>query len=196
MRTGLPRSSRPVCAKARIPEVMRVNRRAGMQASRCLALLALLALVFLHPNTARADVFTRPARLLGVDPYLAMAVARVESDWHPWCVNIEGKDYRAKSLAEAATIAKRALLQGKSLDVGLMQINSYWLRKWQIPLERVLEPATNVTLGLCILKYEMRRYGSTWKAVGAYHSKNPARQKRYAQKVARALSGIHRALGK
>ena len=179
---------------------MRVNRRAGMQASRCLALLALLALVFLHPNTARADVFTRPARLLGVDPYLAMAVARVESDWHPWCVNIEGKDYRAKSLAEAATIAKRALLQGKSLDVGLMQINSYWLRKWQIPLERVLEPATNVTLGLCILKYEMRRYRSTWKAVGAYHSKNPsknpARQKRYVQKVARALSGIHRALGK
>ena len=154
-----------------------------MQASRCLALLALLA--FLFPATARADVFTRPARLLGVDPYLAMAVARVESDWHPWCVNIEGKDYRAKSLAEAAT-----------LDVGLMQINSYWLRKWQLPLERVLDPVTNVTLGLCILKYEMRRYGSTWKAVGAYHSKNPARQKRYVQKVARALSGIHRALGK
>lgn len=165
-----------------------------MQAGRCLALLALLALVFLHPNTARADVFTRPARLLGVDPYLAMAVARVESDWHPWCVNIEGKDYRAKSLAEAATIAKRALALGKSLDVGLMQINSYWLRKWQLPLERVLDPVTNVTLGLCILKYEMRRYGSTWKAVGAYHSKNPARQKRYVQKVARALSGIHRAL--
>ena len=111
-------------------------------------------------------------------------------------MNIEGKDYRAKSLAEAATIAKRALVLGKSLDVGLMQINSYWLRKWQIPLERVLDPVTNVTLGLCILKYEMRRYGSTWKAVGAYHSKNPARQKRYVQKVARALSDIHRALGK
>ena len=194
---------------------MRVNK----QATRCLALLALLAflfpataradvftrparllgvdpLAFLFPATARADVFTRPARLLGVDPYLAMAVARVESDWHPWCVNIEGKDYRAKSLAEAATLAKRALVLGKSLDVGLMQINSYWLRKWQIPLERVLDPATNVTLGLCILKYEMRRYGSTWKAVGAYHSKNTARQKRYVQKVAQALSGIHRALGK
>ena len=163
---------------------MQVNK----QTTRCLVLLALLALAFLFPATARADVFTRPARLLGVDPYL--------SDWHPWCVNIEGKDYRAKSLAEAATIAKRALALGKSLDVGLMQINSYWLRKWQLPLERVLDPVTNVTLGLCILKYEMRRYGSTWKAVGAYHSKNPARQKRYVQKVARALSGIHRALGK
>ena len=171
---------------------MQVNK----QTTRCLVLLALLALAFLFPATAKADVFTRPARLLGVDPYLAMAVARVESDWHPWCVNIEGKDYRARSLAEAATIAKRALLQGKSLDVGLMQINSYWLRKWQLPLERVLDPVTNVTLGLCILKYEMRRYGSTWKAVGAYHSKNPARQKRYVQKVARALSGIHRSLGK
>ena len=98
---------------------MQVNRLA----KRLLALFTLFALVFLYPATARADVFTGPARLLGVDPYLAMAVARVESDWHPWCVNIEGKDYRAKSLAEAATIAKRALVLGKSLDVGLMQIN-------------------------------------------------------------------------
>ena len=67
---------------------MQVNK----QTTRCLVLLALLALAFLFPATARADVFTRPARLLGVDPYLAMAVARVESDWHPWCVNIEGKE--------------------------------------------------------------------------------------------------------
>lgn len=165
---------------------------ARIWASSLLVLVLVAASLVLGERNVLADVFTGPARLLGIPPGLALAIARVESGWYPWCVNIEGRDYRPKSLAEAARLARTALALGKSLDVGLMQINSYWLRKWRLPLERVLEPRVNVVLGLTILKYEMRRFGATWKAVGAYHSKNPARQKRYAQKVARALASLHK----
>ena len=121
-----------------------------------------------------------------------MALAKVESSWHPWCVTIAGRGYYPKSRAEAARLADAALAQGKSVDVGLMQINSYWLRKWKLSAALALDPDINVTLGLYILAREKRRHGSLWKAVGAYHSPTPVRQKRYARKVARALAGIER----
>lgn len=164
-----------------------------VRAAACCLVLVLACLTLL-PRATCADVFTAPARYFGISPQLAMAVSWVESSWYPWCINIAGKDYRPKSRAEAARLAERALARGKSLDVGLMQINSWWLRKWKLTPAQALDPALNVTLGLYILAQEMRRHGSLWKAVGAYHSPTPARQKRYAGKVAKALADIERRL--
>lgn len=164
-----------------------------VRAAAC-CLVLVLACLTLQPRATCADVFTAPARYFGISPQLAMAVSWVESSWYPWCINIAGRDYRPKSRAEAARLAERALARGKSLDVGLMQINSWWLRKWKLTPAQALDPALNVTLGLYILAQEMRRHGSLWKAVGAYHSPAPARQKRYAGKVAKALADIERHL--
>lgn len=164
-----------------------------VRAAAC-CLVLVLACLTLQPRATCADVFTAPARYFGISPQLAMAVSWVESSWYPWCINIAGRDYRPKSRAEAARLAERALARGKSLDVGLMQINSWWLRKWKLTPAQALDPALNVTLGLYILAQEMRRHGSLWKAVGAYHSPAPARQKRYADKVAKALADIERRL--
>ncbi len=149
-------------------------------------LLALLLSVLVLTGTvprARADVFTGPCRLFGVPPLLAMAMARVESDWYPWCLNVEGRDVRPRSYGRAVQLARDALRAGKSVDVGLMQINSYWLKKLRIAPEVALVPRNNVILGLFVLTQELRRHGATWKAVGAYHSPTAWRQQRYARKV-------------
>ena len=124
----------------------------------------------------------------------SMAMARVESDWYPWCLNIEGKDVRPKSFARAVQLAEQALRAGKSVDVGLMQINSYWLKKLHIAPEVALQPRNNVILGLYVLTQEVRRHGATWKAVGAYHSPTVWRQQRYARKVHTCLAALQRAL--
>ena len=51
--------------------------------------------------------------------------------------------------------------------------------------ESGLDPRNNAMLGVWILANEIRRHGYTWTAVGAYHSPTPARQRMYAQVVAR-----------
>lgn len=161
-----------------------------------LHLLCLFLLAFLVAERVQADVFSRPCRLFGVEPALAMAIARVESGWHPWCVNVAGKDHYPQSLEEAARLARTAMGEGKSVDVGLMQINSWWLKKWGISPERALVPSVNANLGLLVLAYEMRRHGPTWKAVGRYHSPDARRQARYVQKVAKAREAIVAAMAR
>lgn len=135
----------------------------------------------------------RASRLFGIPSALVLAIARVESSGNPWCVTVEGREMRASNARAAASMAERAMRQKKSVDIGLMQINSWWLRRLALSPARALEPRVNIFLGLWILAREYRRHGRIWKAVGAYHSPTPWRQERYARKVARAYAHILRA---
>lgn len=135
----------------------------------------------------------KPCAEYAVPKILALAIARQESGWHPWIINIAGKDVRPQSKAEAVRVARAALRAGKSFDVGLMQINSYWIKKYGWPLELVLEPANNAKIGVWILAQEIRRHGLNWKAVAYYHTplhKNPARGRAYARAVVRHINDI------
>ena len=108
----------------------------------------------------------------------------------PRPVNVAGKTYRPGSRAGALAVIRQAQARGLSHDIGLMQINNWWLRHLNLSPEVVLEPRNNATLGVWILAREIRRHGYNWKAVGAYHSPTPARQKMYAQAVAQKYKNI------
>lgn len=148
-------------------------------------LAAVVFLLTLFCHTASADVFDAPCRKYGVPKALAVAIAMHESSGNPWAVNIAGRSYYPASKAEALKLIRAA--GARSYDVGLMQVNSQWLRRYRIPLEVALEPRQNTVLGVWILARAIREYGLTWKAVGAYHSPTPARQRQYARLVARHL---------
>lgn len=175
----------------------------GIRPLRTLILTLLLLVAGLPPAEALAEgaggrpddgaldaLVAGPSRLLGVDPLLVRAMAEVESSSNPWCVTVNGRDHQARSRAEALALAQRHLARGASVDLGLMQINSWWLRRLRLSPATVLDPAANVLLGLHILRLEMGRHGRTWKAVGAYHSPKPARRRAYARKVARAYLAL------
>ena len=68
-----------------------------------------------------------------------------------------------------------------------MQVNNFWLKKYDIPLEAALDPLANIYLGSWILKQEIHKHGQTWSAVGAYHSPNKTRGRKYAEMVKDAL---------
>ena len=70
---------------------------------------------------------------------------------------------------------------------GLMQVNSWWLKRYEIPLEAALDPLANIYLGGWILKREIARHKDLRAAVGAYHSPNPDKARRYANVVLAAL---------
>jgi soluble lytic murein transglycosylase-like protein len=130
-----------------------------------------------------AALFAASASEFGLSETLLMAIAQVESGLNPWAVNVAGRSYACLSREEALAVARA----GQSFDVGLMQINRWWLKKYGLSLEAVLEPAANIRFGSWILKQELERWGDLRRAVGAYHSPQPRRAEAYAGRVLAAL---------
>lgn len=137
--------------------------------------------------------FVQPCQNYNVPISLALAIARQESGIRPWVINVAGKGYFPQSREEARQIAAQAWAEGRSFDVGIMQVNSYWLKKYNIAVEDVLEPQSNIAMGVWILAREIQRYGLTWQAIGAYHTplaRNPERAKNYATNVLLLMRNI------
>lgn len=127
--------------------------------------------------TSTCDRYNVPVRLM-------KAIIEKESRYHIWAINIQGKGYFLRSKEEAVKLIYDNL--GKSFDVGIMQINVQWLRKFGIKPEDALEPIVNILLGVWIMNENLIAYGPTWKAVAAYHtppSKNPERAAAYAKSI-------------
>jgi len=135
-----------------------------------------------------APMFVETANALNVPASVTQAIARVESSGSPWALNIEGRGYIFPSKEKALEKAKEAAAEGRSFDSGVMQVNNFWLKKYGIPLEAAFDPLANIYLGSWILKQEMARRGQTWDAVGAYHSPNEEKGRRYAEMVKEALN--------
>ena len=77
-----------------------------------------------------------------------------------------------------------------TVDYGAFQINSIHLRRlgtYGVDVNALMTPCTSAYVGAWILREQMNIYGNTWRAVGAYHSRTPALNLRYAKAVAGIL---------
>jgi type IV secretion system protein VirB1 len=89
-----------------------------------------------------------------VHPAMTLKVIAVESQGHAYAVhdNTTAQRYYPETLQEALRLSAQLIATGHRLDLGLMQINyEAWLRPTTFPLERALDPCTNITLGTTIL---------------------------------------------
>lgn len=122
--------------------------------------------------------------MYGVSPRLLRAVAQVESSMRPEAVN------------------GRHSAQTNSRDIGLMQINTRWLRINPIKSlgyteAHLYDACTSVKLGAWVLANNFTRYGPSWEAVGAY---NAACTRLKGDACIRARNGyawkVYRAMGR
>jgi type IV secretion system protein VirB1 len=68
-------------------------------------------------------------------------------------ININrGPRVRAGSVAEGATIVRRYMAAGYTVDVGLAQINSANFSRLGVTVEKAFEPCTNLTLASIVLQ--------------------------------------------
>lgn len=101
----------------------------------------------------------------GINPQVLYAIAKTESSLNPKAINRN---------------------RNGTYDVGLMQINSSWfpaLVKLGIKEENLYHPCTSIEVGAWILAQNIRRFGYSWDAIGAYNSSKPNLRLRYAKKV-------------
>lgn len=108
-----------------------------------------------------------------LDPWLLMAIAKVESSFNSKAVNIN---------------------KNKSMDIGMMQINDIWLptlKKHGIRKEHLFEPCTSVFVGAWIMAQNIKHFGYNRDGIGAYNSpRNVEIRRNYAKKVYAAYSEI------
>lgn len=95
----------------------------------------LVALAFVLPLVVSAAAEeTRPPA------WLIEAIARQESSLNPLAVNVAGKDYYPATRQEVEAIIAAAQASGKSFDVGLFQINRWWMERHNIPPASLFDP--------------------------------------------------------
>ena len=129
-----------------------------------------------------------------VDPDMTLRVIAVESRGHAYAVhdNTTARHYYPETLQEAIRLSTHLIETGHHLDLGLMQINyEAWLRPTAFPIERALDPCTNITLGTTILSadYTQALTRSTTpndallRSLSLYNSGSEWRSLSYAQVV-------------
>jgi soluble lytic murein transglycosylase-like protein len=159
------------------------------------ALLAALA-GFILPQISTAgvciDAIDRVAATSPVPREILYSVALVESGhtvgavylpW-PWTINEAGNASRFESGALAVAHVRDRISAGvRNIDIGCLQINYHWHGQEFASIDEMFDPLRNVSYGARYLETLYRQNGDWEMAIGAYHSGQPDRAARYAEKV-------------
>lgn len=80
-----------------------------------------------------------------------------------------------------------------SYDIGMMQINSFWLPKLArhgIQEQDLFDPCVSVLVGAWVLSDNFARLGYNTQGLGAYNARSPDKRERYARAVLRRLGYV------
>jgi hypothetical protein len=119
-----------------------------------------------------AFCFEDAGKTYGINPSLLKSIARIESNLNPKATNKN---------------------QNGSTDIGLMQINSFWIKPLGLDSGKLIsDPCYNAMIGAKVLKQCIDRYGYTWEAVGCYNATSTPKRVNYSWKIYKVLSDEHR----
>jgi hypothetical protein len=126
------------------------------------------------------DPYVQAAALEGIPREILVAIAGAESGFHPWALNIDGREVYCRSQEEA----ERLLSTVDQVDIGLMQINwPVWGQRFGLSKIQLLDPRTNLIYGARILRQNLARDGNIWRRISDYHAGSPQRRDRYNRSV-------------
>ena len=109
----------------------------------------------LGASGASATCYSDAAKRYQLSEDLLRAVAKVESGGRAEAMNLGHKTRTG------------------TYDIGVMQINSSWLKKlknFDITEEMLKEPCQNILVGAWILSHHLRETGADWNGVGSYNA--------------------------
>jgi lysozyme-related protein Hpa2 len=122
---------------------------------------------------AHADCIHEAALHHGVNPHVLRAIGWHESRLRPHAIGHN---------------------QNGTVDIGAFQINSMHLgklSKYGVNASSLKNGCVSAYVAAWHYKKQVYEYGNTWRAVGAYHSRTPARSAWYANAIAKVLIQWH-----
>lgn len=133
-------------------------------------LTGIICLIFsCFPASVHAFCFEEAGERYNISPRLLKSIAEVESGLNPRAVNKNPNG---------------------STDMGLMQINSAWLKTINVTRDDLMNNAClNAMTGAFVLRQCIDRHGYTWEAVGCYNAYSREKRVTYAWKVFHKLKG-------
>lgn len=137
-----------------------------------------------------------------ISPALSYADSPKDKNWSCWAMASEKHgvpiDLLRAIAKQESNFNPKAM--GKNTngtqDIGLMQINSTWLKKGQVlgrmgvTSQDLLEPCVNLHVGAWILKKNFEQFGYNWRAIGAYNARTEYKRVNYANNVNKHLKKI------
>ncbi len=125
--------------------------------------LTLTVLLFALPSGLSAFCYEEAGDAHGINPELLRTISKTESNLNPLAVNINADG---------------------SQDLGLMQINSSWIKSMNLDSGLLLsDPCYNLKTGANILNKCFARYGYTWEAIGCYNAVSLHKKVKYSWKI-------------
>jgi len=181
---------------------------------RVVMIVAIVPFMIASPATAQAAgersrhllcMIVRSAQKAHVDPHILAAIAWKESrrdvrgglgvPW-PYTVNMPGASYYLTSRRETDEVIMSALMKGvrpHRIDVGPMQVNLGYGRRYVNHLLELTDPATNIEVAARMLADAMRSAPASVPLavrVGRYHSRRTKLANRYGHAVLRLADHI------
>jgi soluble lytic murein transglycosylase-like protein len=124
---------------------------------------AALICLLLLPAVSNAFCFEEAATSYGLNPQLLKTIAKTESNFNSQAVHKN---------------------RNGSTDIGLMQINSFWVPVLRLDRNRLIsDPCYNTMTGARILQQCIERHGRTWNAIGCYNAASKPKRVSYAWKI-------------
>ena len=97
-------------------------------------------------SAVESDPYVAAANQAGVPLEVLVAVAGAESGYHPWALDIEGRQVFCKSRAEAEDVLANTATT--NVDIGVMQINwRFWGPRLGVAKNDLLDPRINLLMG-------------------------------------------------
>jgi type IV secretion system protein VirB1 len=128
-----------------------------------------------------------------VHPTTTAAIVRVESNYNPLVIrdNTLKRSFYPKTRSEAERLATSLHNNGNKLAIGLMQVTTPWLRRFNITPSTLLDPCQNVYYGTAILSKNYAdllpssssRFDALNRAMSAYWSGRPDNGGAYVNQV-------------
>jgi hypothetical protein len=125
--------------------------------------IAAIICLLLFPSVSNAFCFEEAATSYGLNPQLLKTIAQTESNFNPQAINKN---------------------RNGSTDIGLMQINSFWLPVLGLDPNRLIsDPCYNTKAGARILQQCIDKHGHTWNAIGCYNAASKSKSVAYSWKI-------------
>jgi len=153
-------------------EALKALKNALKRQIRNFAIFRIFALMIFFANSASAYTWQQAvyhyAKLYKLNPCVVFAIIDTESSGNPNTVTVNRKN-RYWTYRKRQNSLKAVSYRYENMDIGLMQINYYWIsKKLRIKKRRLLDPLYNIDIGEWLLRQLLNKYGDYTKAVMHY----------------------------